>query len=145
MNQSGDDPGDSRTAATAKKPSQSRKREAQSASGSDEVTANSRLLVQDTKRRKVETQSLSGNVGGAGRDMATPHRPDAFFTDLNMIPDLGLVNITPPRNTDANDNLENVVTSAAVQPNPGSHRKPIMISSEWVEHNDGWKPEFKLN
>src|SRR6266480_617376 len=137
MNHSSDDPGDSRTAATTKKPSQSRKREAQSASESGKVTANSLSPVHDAKRRKVEAQSSSGN------DMATSHRPEAFFTDLSVDPDLGLVKIAPPRDTDTKDNFEN--EDGCSQPNFGSRQRPIMTSNDSIEQDDDRKHKLELN
>ena len=145
MNQSGDDPGDSRTAATAKKPSQSRKREAQSTSESGKVTTNSLSPVHDAKRRKVETQSPSGRVRDAGNDMATSHRPEAFFTDLSVDPDLGLVKIAPPRDTDTKDNFENEDSCSATQPNFGSRQRPIMASNDSIEQDDDRKHKSELN
>lgn len=146
MNQSGDDPGDSRTAAATKKSSQSRKGDAQPASESGKVTANQLSPVQDFKRRKIETQSPSGNVSDAGSGVATSHHPDTFFTDLSVDPDLGLVNIVPPKNTDTNNNLENVDSRTVVQPNLRSRQNPVMISSDSIEQDDDdRKSELKLN
>jgi len=146
MNQPGDNSGDSRTAAiTAKKPSSSRKIETRSASESGEISENPLSPVQDAKRPKIEKQSPPGSVGGVEHDIARSRPMDAFFTDLSVIPGLGLVIITPPKITDANDNSKDVANYATEQTKPGSHQKSIMISSDGIEQNHDQNPVLKLD